>query len=210
MNKLMKMNRLALAMTLAAPLAMIGCGGDDNKNDNNNTEAAYFNRIATFPVCLQIDNNCDTDEETVAEIVDASSDGNTLIYTDSPREVIGFVNITDPAAPSALGTLNIGGEPTSVAVAGAYALVGVNTSESFTNPSGSLKVVDIATQSVVRTIDLGGQPDSVAVSPDGHYAVVAIENERDEDLDDGQIDQSPQLPAGYVVILDISADAPAD
>ena len=27
MNKLMKMNRLALAMTLAAPLAMIGCGG---------------------------------------------------------------------------------------------------------------------------------------------------------------------------------------
>ena len=29
------------------------------------------------------------------------------------------------------------------------------------------------------TIDLGGQPDSIAVSPDGKYAAVVIENERD-------------------------------
>jgi hypothetical protein len=35
--------------------------------------------------------------------------------------------------------------------------------------------------------DLGGQPDSVAASPDGRYLAVAIENERDEDLDDGVI-----------------------
>ncbi len=205
MVTIMNFNKLKLALAVAAPLAatltLTGCGGE---------EAAYFNRVATFPVCQQIDANCDTDTETVAEIVDASSDGKTLIYTDSPLEQIGFVDITHPSAPAPAGTLNVGGEPTSVAVVGDYALVGVNTSESFTNPSGYLSVVHIATQTVVHTIDLGGQPDSVAVSPDGVYAAIAIENERDEDLDDGQIDENPQLPPGYVVVIDMSEEEPAD
>lgn len=52
-------------------------------------------------------------------------------------------------------------------------------------------------------MDLGGQPDSIAVSPDGNYAVIAIENERDEDLGDGVL---PQLPGGWVSVLDISSD----
>ena len=58
-----------------------------------------FNRIAYFPVCSLIDPNCNTDTETVAEIVAASSDGRTLIYTDSPRNQVGFVDITDPTSP---------------------------------------------------------------------------------------------------------------
>ena len=57
--------------------------------------------------------------------------------------------------------------------------------------------------SLHRTIDLGGQPDSVVVSPDGAYAAIAIENERDEDLNDGKI---PQLPAGVLVIIDTAED----
>jgi DNA-binding beta-propeller fold protein YncE len=99
----------------------------------------------------------------------------------------------------------VGGEPTSVAVKGAYALVGVNTSADFVNTSGLLAVVDIASRAVVRNIALGGQPDSVAVSPDGNFAVVAIENERDEDHPNGDdIGFNPQAPAGFVVILDTS------
>ncbi len=165
-----------------------------------------FNRIATFPVCKQIDVACDTDTETVAEIVYPSSDGMKLIYTDSPQNQIGFVDIANPEAPAALGVLALTGEPTSVAVKGDYALVGVNTSADYVNTSGVLAVVDVATQTIVRSIDLGGQPDSVAVSPDGKYAAVAIENERDEDLGDGA---PPQMPAGYVVIVDLEG-APAE
>ena len=160
-----------------------------------------FNRVSSFLVCSQIDPDCDDDTETAAEIVAASVDGNTLIYTDSPLEVVGFVDITNPSAPGASGTLALDGEPTSVAVAGPYALVAVNTSEDFINTSGKLEVIDIATQSIVRTISLGGQPDAIAVSPDGDYAAVAIENERDEDLGEGV---PPQLPAGFVVVVDIS------
>jgi hypothetical protein len=38
------------------------------------------------------------------------------------------------------------------------------------------------------------------VSPDGRYAAVAIENERDEDLGDGR---PPQYPPGFAVIVDL-------
>lgn len=171
-----------------------------------NTEK-NFNRIATFPVCLQIDATCDDDTETSAEIIASSTDGNTLIYTDSPTESIGFIDITDPENPTADGTLMMDGEPTSVAVKGDYALVGVNLSADFINVAGELTVVNIATQTAIRDIDLGGQPDSVAVSPDGNFAAVVIENERDEDLGDGA---PPQLPAGSFVILDISDADPAN
>ncbi len=167
----------------------------------NTANARYFNRIASFPVCSFIDPTCNDDTETAAEIVAASEDGNTLIYTDSPVEGLGFVDIANPGAPIGIGTLALGGEPTSVAVAGEVALVGVNTSVDFVNTSGTLDVVDIATRTNLVSIPLAGQPDSVAVSPDGTYAAVVIENERDEDLGDGA---PPQLPAGLLQIVDLA------
>ena len=164
-----------------------------------------FNRVATFPVCLQINATCNTSDVTAAEIVAASTDGMTLIYTDSPKDQIGFVNIANPAQPKAAGLLAMGGEPTSIAVKGNHALVAVNTSANFVNVSGTLAVVDIPTKSVVHTLNLGGQPDSIAVSPDGKYAAVVIENQRDEALAGGL---PPQLPAGKLVIVDLTAATP--
>ncbi|MCI0732321.1 MAG: esterase-like activity of phytase family protein [Methylococcaceae bacterium] len=155
-----------------------------------------FNRIATFPVYL----NTDINDETVAEIVDASRDGKTLVYTDSQTGKLGFVDIENPADPKPLGAIAVGGEPTSVAVVRNYALVGVNTSPSFIAPSGHLHVVDINTQSIVATHTLAGQPDSVAISPDGRYAAVVIENERDEDFGNGE---PPQAPPGLLQIVDL-------
>lgn len=163
----------------------------------------HFSRIAAFPVCSQIDLACNTDTETAAEIVAANNDGTVLIYTDSPGQQIGFVDINDPSQPAPLGTLALQGEPTSVAVVGSYALVGVNRSTDFVNVAGSLDVVDIASQAIVASIDLGGQPDSVAVSPDGAYAAIVIENERDEDLGDGA---PGQLPAGFFSIVELSGE----
>jgi hypothetical protein len=139
-----------------------------------------FQRVATFNAF----ENTDIDNETVAEIVAATTDGNTLIYTDSQLEALGFVNITNPGSPTAAGVVELDGEPTSVAVLNAqYAVVGiVGGNNEFTAPEGYLAVIDIAARSVVHSIDLGGQPDSVSVSPDKQFIAVAIENERDEEV----------------------------
>lgn len=169
--------------------------------------AMNFNRVATFPVCLQISGTCNTNDETAAEIVAASTDGMTLIYTDALKEQIGFTDISQPGAPLAKGVLAMGGEPTSIAVKGGYALVAVDTSADFVNPTGDFVVVNIATQTIVHRRSIGGQPDSVAISPDGKYAAIVIENQRDEDLNNGL---PPQLPAGKLIVVDLSAASPAD
>lgn len=153
-----------------------------------------FNRIASFMVAQ----NAPDAEESSAEIISATADGMTLVYTDGPAEVVGFIDITDPAKPVAAGGIALQGEPTSVSVAGNIAYLGENTSEDFINVSGVLHAIDVPSQTVLASCDLGGQPDSVAVSPDASFVAVAIENERDEDLGDGRVGQ---MPAGFVAIV---------
>ncbi|MGJ8528171.1 esterase-like activity of phytase family protein [Maritalea sp.] len=164
--------------------------------------APHFNRIASFPVASNIPADMDAKSESSSEIIAATEDGMTLVYSDSPLGGLGFVDIADPKAPKPAGFMALGGEPTSVSIAAGIAFVGVNTSESYVAPSGNLAIIDIASKTVVASCDLGGQPDSVAVSKDGSLVAVAIENERDEDLNDGEL---PQLPAGMVTIFDIES-----
>ncbi|WP_380053864.1 esterase-like activity of phytase family protein [Falsihalocynthiibacter sp. SS001] len=161
-----------------------------------------FNRISSFATFA---NNQDATAESSAEIIGASGDGMTLVYSDSPLGVIGLIDITDPTAPAAKGNIDVGGEPTAVSVLGNIAMTGVNTSESYTVPSGKLKAFDITTKEEVASCDLGGQPDSTAIAPDGSFVVVAIENERDEDLGEGGLGQ---MPGGYVVTLGIENGVP--
>jgi hypothetical protein len=154
-----------------------------------------FRRLSTFPAYL----NSSIGDTAAAEISTVTEDGRTVVYTDSPGKRLGFVDISNPSAPKPAGTLAVGGEPTSVAHLGRLLLAGVNTRTSFTEPSGKLLVIDSSSRAVKREIDLGGQPDSVAVAPSGRWIAVAIENERDEDVNDGAI---PQAPAGWLAVID--------
>ena len=162
-----------------------------------------FARIASFPTFLNMAEGEDTARESSAEIVAATPDGMTLVYTDSPLGVIGIVDITDPANPQPGGNVALDGEPTAVAVVGNRAYVGVNTSESYTAPSGHLTGIDLATRAEVARCDLGGQPDSVAADAAGSLLAVAIENERDEDAGDGRVGQ---MPAGMLALVDLADD----
>ncbi|WP_284466560.1 esterase-like activity of phytase family protein [Diaphorobacter nitroreducens] len=198
----MKKTVIALAAGVALSSLLVACGGSDGDSadlPSVSNPAKFFNRTATFVVCEQVGASCEDSTPTAAEIVAASEDGMTLVYTNSLKREIGFVNIADPAAPKALGRLEMGGEPTSVTVLGGHALVAVNTSQNFIDVSGKLVVVDIAKRSLVAEIQLGGQPDSVARSKDGKYVAVVIENERDEALNKGAL---PQAPSGYLTIVD--------
>jgi sugar lactone lactonase YvrE len=164
-----------------------------------------FNRIASFPVASNLPNDADKSKPTSSEIITVSEDGKTLIYSDSPYEAIGFIDIADPSKPQPGGIISIEGEPTSVATVGANVLAAINTSGSKSNPSGRLDAINIATRKIEASCDLGGQPDSVAVSPDRTFAAVAIENERDEDLKDGEL---PQMPSGNLKIFSLKNGAP--
>ena len=192
-----KKSAIALAM-VAAMASMVACN-DDDENSKPDTTTYSFERISSFPVYL----NSDIANETVAEIVAATDDGNTLIYTDGALQRIGFVDITNIATPAAAGSVDVGGEPTSVSVIGNYALAAINTSVDFINTSGNLAVIDITTKTVLTTLPLAGQPDSIAISPDGNYAAVVIENERDEDLGNGE---PPQAPPGLMQIINLTGE----
>jgi len=174
-------------------LSVAACAAYADKN---------FNRVASFAT---YHNNADASAESSAEIISVSSDGMTLAYSDSPLGAVGFVDITDAKMPKPLGSIMVGGEPTAVSIVKNAVFVAVNTSESYTKPSGMLKSFDITARSETAACDLGGQPDSTAIAPDGSFIAIAIENERDEDLGEGR---TGQLPAGYVVTFDIQDDKP--
>lgn len=202
---------VAAACALAAFNASAGGSGD-----SHHRTTSQFERIATFLVCENTSCDREVVEATSSEIIAASEDGKTLIYTDSPNSALGFVDITHPFTPQPRGALALDGEPTSVAVRGRHALVAVNTSESFVNPSGYLAVFDIASCAAniaacqpVVTLPLAGQPDSVAVSPDQRYAAVVIENQRDEDVTVNGVEGGlPQAPSGLLQVVKLHG-APA-
>ncbi|MGB3339090.1 MAG: esterase-like activity of phytase family protein [Devosia sp.] len=162
--------------------------------------AEYFNRIASFPVAL---NNPDAEAgiENSAEIITATEDGMTLVYSNALLGGIGFVDITDPTAPKPAGFVALDGGPTSVAVIGGKALVTSDTTEAFTAPTGYLSIIDIASKTVEATCELGGQPDAIAKNSDASLIAISMENQRDEDLNDGAI---PQLPSGNITFFDVA------
>lgn len=167
--------------------------------------AEMFNRVASFPVLANLPEGADAKQGTSAEIIAASEDGNTLVYTNSLSGLVGLINITDANAPKALGSVDVKGEPTSVKVAGGKAYVGVVTSKDKTKPAGNLTVVDIPAKTASVACDLAGQPDSVMISPDKTFIAIAMENERDEEMNDGAI---PQMPAGNLTIIPLKDGAP--
>ncbi|MBO0346595.1 esterase-like activity of phytase family protein [Roseibium sp. CAU 1637] len=161
---------------------------------------SFFERINTYPVYKTLGEGVDPATQTSAEIISATKDGNTLVFSDSPAEAVVFVDVSDATAPAPKGRVALDGEPTSVSVGASFAYAGVNTSADYVNPTGHLAVIALSDMGITAKCDVKGQPDSVATSPDGKFVVIAIENERDEDLNDGVI---PQMPAGHLAIFDL-------
>lgn len=204
---------LAAIAVAAGTLAGAGAASADQKTQR----PMAFERTATYPVFLNRPTGEDPAAATVAEISAVSEDGRTLVHTDATARRIGFLDISDADRPRGLGTLSLAelgdaeDEPTSVSVVGQYVLVVVNTSASYTDPSGRLDVISLRDRKRVASYDLGGQPDSIAISKDKRYAAIAIENERDEEATPpgGEEGDLPQLPAGFVQIVDLKGDSPA-
>ncbi|QRY48241.1 esterase-like activity of phytase family protein [Mycolicibacterium boenickei] len=218
--------RAAAAVTTAAALILAGCSTEGKKPgeapkatssiDWNLPAQESYHRTATYPAYLNKPAEDPVDKETVAEISTVTPDGNTLIYTDAAAKRIGFLDIADPAKPVGKGTLSLAelghkdDQPTSVAAVKDHVLVVVDTTGGdFAHPTGRVDIVRTSDRTRVHSIDLGGQPDSIAISPDGTFAAIAMENQRDEEFtppgkEEGDL---PQPPTGFVQLIDLT-DAP--
>lgn len=129
----------------------------------------------------------------VAEIISATPDGNTLVYTNAGDGQVGLLDIRDPQNPRPLSNIDVSdiGEPTAVAVTpnSRYALVTVlNLAEDIADQQpGILVFIDLARQEIAARVPLMGiGPDNLSVTPDGRKAIIAIEDEEDEDNLPGQ------------------------
>lgn len=196
---------LLAAALLAAPLAAQGASPDG------------FHPLSSFGV-----------PSGTAEIVAATGDGLTLAYSNSATGSVGFVDITNPAAPALLAEIALPGEPTSVAIHGSTAVVGVwfdQPVEGAPPPAflpGRLYVVDLANPAapvVNGWVDIGWHPDSSKlIERNGALiAIVAIENQpvvldgnglvTDEEAPGSPLDVSP---AGAIQVIQLDAQNPAN
>jgi len=192
-----KLCSLAVASALAVAIGGVLPGAALAKTVQAGDQNGLFRSVGTFDIIAG-------NGSGVAEILDVTINGKQMVYTDADKGQIGFVDISDPANPKGQGTVDVGGDPTSLVVLDPLVLVGVNTSESFTKPSGKLVVVHRNTRKIVAEHQLGGQPDSLALAPDRKRVAIVIENERDEDENDGLI---PQDPSGKLLVVDLRGAA---
>lgn len=201
MNTIMTARRMPAARRLVSTAALVAAALGLTVSASMAQPAPQtlnFNRISTFEVHRNLPAGADPKTKSLAEIVAVSADGRTLAYTDGAENAIGFIDISDPAAPKPVGLVKVGGEATSVAIAGSSVFAAVDTSPSKDRPSGRLVTLDLATRTQRAVCELGGQPDSVAVSKDLRFLAIIIENERDETKDKGKM---PQLPSGNLTIV---------
>jgi len=166
--------------------------------------------------------------EGVAEIVDATPDGNTILYTNSEKKEIGIIDITDPQLPNIQSGIPVVGEPTSLSITpdGRYALatVWLNKPEEGQDPPdlnshSALVVIDMQSKSKIGSIDIGFHPDSVKVTEiNGRtVSVIAIENEPIILDEEGKVtdDDEPGNPndfsdPGFIQVVYVDTQNPAD
>jgi hypothetical protein len=153
---MMKLDTIAFTAVTLFLLSSLLPGVDAEGHTAGGTK--YFNRNATWYTCTQIDASCNFDNETVSEILSATTDGMTVLYTDAAQQNIGFADISDIANPMGMGVVSVEGEPTSVVVVNdMYAIAAVNTATDFVNVSGQAVIIDIASMEIIRTIEIGGK-----------------------------------------------------
>jgi DNA-binding beta-propeller fold protein YncE len=136
----------------------------------------------------------------VAEIVTATPNGFTLLYTSADAGALGLVDITDPSRPTLLPRVDVRlggvGEPTSVAISpdGRYAVLALRMDDDVANARrGFLRVYDIRDPRAVKHVkdlSVGIGPDSLALAGNGKTlrAVVAIEDEETDAKGDATLD----------------------
>jgi hypothetical protein len=135
-----------------------------------------------------------------AEISAYDATSQRLFVTNSAALRLEVVDVSNPAAPTLVSTIPLGGDPTHVSVKNGIVAVGVVAAVK-TDP-GSVKLYDASSLSSLSTVTVGALPDMVAFTPDGNRILVANEGEPNSYGQPDSVD-----PEGSISIIDISGGA---
>lgn len=138
-------------------------------------------------------------DQAAGEIVAYSSINKRMYVTNGPANSIRIVNISNPASPSFVDSINLnhyGSDVTSVAVSGNMVAAAVLDSNGKLHP-GKVVIFDL-NGNFISQVKVGANPDMVAFTPDGKKILVANEGE--------PLDYKYD-PEGSVSIIDVSGGA---
>ncbi|AUH33823.1 esterase-like activity of phytase family protein [Paracoccus tegillarcae] len=133
-----------------------------------------FNRLASFPTDQNLGEGADGDQPASPDSMARTDDGATLVYSDSRRDLVGLIDIANPAAPRPAGQIATEGAPVAVTVIGSTGYVAADLTQDDEPAAGVLHSVDLAGQTVIDSCDLAGQPASLASRADGGQLAVAL------------------------------------
>lgn len=134
-------------------------------------------------------------DEGASEIVAHDPATQRVFVVNAQAGTVDVLDISDPTAPTKVGTLDTPGA-NSVAVHGGLIAV-AQQAETITDP-GTVTLVDADSLETLRTLTVGALPDMVTFTPDGKNILVANEGEP-EGYEEGQID-----PEGSISVINLS------
>ncbi len=175
-----------LALSLAASLALVACGGtsDDSEQDIRLSQVGRF-ETGIF-------------DEGAAEIVAHDPGTQRLFVVNADATTVDVLDIANPSTPTRVGTIDagtIGASANSVAVADGIVAVAIEAEDA--QADGQVAFFNAGDLGLITTVTVGALPDMVTFTPDGKHVLVANEGEPSDDY--------ATDPEGSVSLIDLSA-----
>jgi hypothetical protein len=204
----MRLMRLAAVTATAVFLggALAGCEGDDGRDGAPGTDGqdgipGIAGPAGTGEVLLDLNvigrYSSGVFDESAAEIVAHDPSSQRLFVVNSAAVTVDVLNLSDPANPVLLDTIDAsaeGGAANSVAVSNGVAAVAIEATVK-TDP-GKVVFYDTLTLAKISEVTVGSLPDMLTFTPDGNAVLVANEGEPNVGY---TID-----PEGSVSVIDVS------
>ncbi|MDO6746403.1 choice-of-anchor I family protein [Gilvimarinus sp. 1_MG-2023] len=191
-------------LAACSALALVGCGSDSDDDDNGNPDPGTPVVETPSSIALSLVGRYSTGQfdESAAEIPAYDAASQRLFVVNAEKGMIDVLDMSDPAAPVFIDTLDGGsvvtdGEVNSVAVHDGLVALAIEADTKTDN--GAIALFNAADLSLISSVAVGAQPDMVTFTPDGNYVLAANEG---EPSDDYQVD-----PEGSIAVIDVSDNA---
>ncbi len=139
-----------------------------------------------------------------AEIVTFDPDTDRVFTVNSVTSRVDVLDASDPADPTIVGCLDLGGPPTSTAALGGGFAAVAYQAEPKTDP-GFVVIVD-ENANEIATVRVGSAVDALTVTPDLSKVLTANEGEWPDDLDVTEEGYEDTIPDGSVSVIDLPDD----